>query len=167
MVGARRFLRTIRFDGTDAFVFDRAANADEWAVSGAFAFVRVTRDEIKGKTRQAFANGFLGLTSFGRSTFTCVADIDDDALADATERLAHHCVADHGAPSRRQALPVAREEVAFVCDLVADVPVNTIFALTRSFDDTGQIHEQFRRIEQRLDGGPIYAKAWELDDGRG
>ena len=60
---------------------------------------------------------------------------------------------------------VAEEEIAFSRTLVEEVPVNTIFAVHRSIDDDGEIREQFRRIEQRIAGGPIYAKAWETDSG--
>ena len=33
-----KLLRTIRLDPSDTFVFDRAAEPGEWAVSGAFMF---------------------------------------------------------------------------------------------------------------------------------
>lgn len=160
-----RFLRTIRFDGTDEFVFDKAANPDEWAVSGAFAFADFEPAAISGKTKQAFANGFLSLESFGRSTFTCVAEMDQP-LRDRLERnLAHHFVEHYGAPDIESALPAARDEFTFVAGLVADLPINSLFAVSREFDDDGRIREQFRRIEQRIAGGPIYARAWEIDDG--
>lgn len=164
-MSAPRLLRTIRFDATDEFVFEQAAGPDEWAVSGAFAFAHLSADDIKGKTRQAFANGFLSLQSFGRATFTCVAEISDQELAEAKVSLASHFVECYGAPDSASAMPAAEEEIAFVHDLVAEVPVNTIFAVHRSFDDDGEFREQFRRIEQRIAGGPIYAKAWETDNG--
>lgn len=164
-MSSARLLRTIRFDATDEFVFEQAAGSDEWAISGAFAFAHLSDDDIKGKTKQAFANGFLGLESFGRATFTCVAEISDADLTQITSDLAAHFVENYGAPDAASAAPVANEEIAFVRDLVAEVPVNTIFAVHRSFDESGEIREQFRRIEQRRSGGPIYAKAWETDNG--
>lgn len=160
-----RFLRTIRFDRTDEFVFEVAAGPDEWAISGAFAFAHLNADDITGNTRQAFANGFLSLQSFGRATFTCVAEISGPELSDITTDLAKHFVESYGAPDIATAMPAAEEEIAFVRDLVAEVPVNTIFAVHRALDDSGEIREQFRRIEQRIAGGPIYAKAWETNDG--
>ncbi|MEL6873324.1 MAG: DUF6505 family protein, partial [Pseudomonadota bacterium] len=42
-----KILRTIRFDGSDAYVFERAAEADEFAVSGAFAFADLADDAFK------------------------------------------------------------------------------------------------------------------------
>ena len=164
-MSSTRLLRTIRFDATDEFVFERAAGPDEWAISGAFAFAHLSDDDIKGKTKQAFANGFLGLESFGRATFTCVAEISDAELTQITNDLASHFVESYGAPDIPSAKPVAEEEIAFTRTLVEEVPVNTIFAVHRSIDDDGEIREQFRRIEQRIAGGPIYAKAWETDSG--
>ena len=160
-----RLLRTIRFDGTDEFVFERAAEPDEWAVSGAFAFASLDQEYVTGKVRQAFSNGFLSIESFGRSTFVCVAEFDSSERTILEQRLAEHFVERYGAPDVEAALPAARDEVQFIADLVADVPINTVFVVRREFDDHGQIREQFRTIEQRVEGGPIYAKAWELDHG--
>ncbi|MGD9830923.1 MAG: DUF6505 family protein, partial [Hyphomicrobiaceae bacterium] len=72
-----KLLRTIRFDRSDERVYEVAAAESEWAVSGAFAFAGVEREALVGKVRQAFANGFLGLPSFGRSTFAVVAEAGD------------------------------------------------------------------------------------------
>ena len=69
-----KLLRTIAFDGSDVRVFDRAAAPGEWAVSGAFQFVDLAPAAVTGKLRQAFANGFLGVSSSGRSTaFTSIS----------------------------------------------------------------------------------------------
>ena len=73
-----RFPRTIRLDGSDAQVFERAAAPDEWAVSGAFAFVDTPPEALRGKRAQAFARGFLGTKSFGWSTLVAVAEIAPD-----------------------------------------------------------------------------------------
>ncbi len=160
-----RLLRTIRFDGTDEFVFERAAEPDEWAVSGTFAFAALDREAITGKVRQAFSHGFLSIQSFGRSTFVCVAELSPAERTELEHRLAQHFVERYGAPDVESALPVAHEELQFIADLVAAVPINTVFVVRRQFDDDGQIREQFRTIEQRVEGGPIYAKAWEVDHG--
>ena len=42
------------------------------AVSGAFAFSNLAEGDLTGKLRQEFANGWLGLESFGRATFIAV-----------------------------------------------------------------------------------------------
>ena len=87
-----RLARTIRFDESDDNVFEATAAPDEWAVSGAFAFSNWTEADLVGKKRQAFANGWLGLESFGRSTFVAVAQITEAEYAGAVDRLARHFV---------------------------------------------------------------------------
>ena len=87
-----KFLRTIRFDSSDDHVFELTAAPDEWAVSGGFAFAGLAGGDVKGKTRQAFANGFLGLGSFGRSTFTAVGECGEDDLAGIERALAKHFI---------------------------------------------------------------------------
>lgn len=164
-MGNLRLLRTIRFDGTDAFVFERAAAPDEWAVSGAFAFADRDLATVTGKSRQAFSNGFLSVESFGRSTFVCVAEIDSSERVRLEHLLAQHFVHDYGAPGLDAALPAARAEFDFIAGLAHDLPVNTVVVVRREFDENGEIREQFRTIEKRIEGGPIYARAWESDDG--
>jgi len=166
-----RFLRTIRFDGTDEFVFEAAASPDEWAISGAFAFSGLEPAMVTGKTRQAFTNGFLSVETFGRATFVCVAELDLAAREQLELALAQHFVDAYGAPDVAVALPVAQAEFAFVADLVKDVPVNTVFAVKRSFDDDGDIREEFHKIEQQAPDWPIRAaavsgNASESEDGR-
>ncbi|MEL7153848.1 MAG: DUF6505 family protein, partial [Pseudomonadota bacterium] len=72
-----KLARTIRFDESDDNVFERTAQPDEWAVSGAFEFSNWSQDDLTGKARQAFSNGWLGLETFGRSTFVAVSEITD------------------------------------------------------------------------------------------
>lgn len=151
-----RFLKTIRFDASDTFAFALAAEPDEWAVSGGFAFADIPTDELKGKTRQAFANGFLGLTSFGHTTFTSVAHISDDERHDVIARLARHFIDVYGAPGINEATAAATDEVKFIEELVGDNLINTLFCVSRTFDDDGQLVESFRKLERRIDGGPIY-----------
>ena len=55
-----RFLKTIRFDASDTFAFPLAAEPDEWAISGGFAFADLNREELTGKIRQAFVDYQLG-----------------------------------------------------------------------------------------------------------
>ncbi len=157
-----KFLRTIRFDDTDTRVFDTPAAPDEWAISGAFAFARMAPEEITGKARQAFANGFLGLASFGRATFTVVADLDESELERLHHVLGLHFVSRYGAPDLAAALPVAREECAFIADLCSDAAINTVFAVARSFDADGRIREAFRIVTPPTDE-PLHARVWAVE----
>lgn len=148
-------LRTIRFDATDTFVFTRAAEPDEWAISGAFAFVDLTKRDLVGKTRQEFANGFLGLQSFGRSTFVCAAPIDETTVIALKAGLAEHFVEAYGAPGPVEASQAASDEIEYACALATDLPINTVFAVNRAFEDDGQIREQFHVIEKTAPSWPI------------
>ena len=156
-----KFLKTIRFDPSDDNVFDQAAAPDEWAVSGAFEFAGLEKDAVVGKAKQAFANGFLSLQSFGRSTFASVAELEEDGLEDIEHRLARHFVDRYGAPDEDAARPAAREEAQFVLDLCKDSLINTIFTVQRRFADDGQIKEEFRTIKAP-DARPLHARIWNV-----
>lgn len=159
-----KFLRVIRFDASDDHVFARAAVPDEWAVSGAFSFLALGPGDLVGKTRQAFANGFLGLPSFGRSTFAAIAEMDEAARARVEAWLTDHALSEHGAPNRQAAGEAARDEIAFIADLCADRPINTVIAVQRRIDEEGAIRETFREITPPSE--PRHARIWDVaDDG--
>jgi uncharacterized protein DUF6505 len=158
-----KLLKTVRFDASDERVFELAAAPEEWAVSGAFAFAGLSAETIAGKARQAFANGFLGLASFGRSTFATVAEATPDELAAIEDALARHLVTAYGAPDLEAARPAAKEEAAFVLDLCREAPINTVFTVRRSWDPTGQIKEELRTIRPPA-GEPLHAKVWTVVD---
>lgn len=153
-----RFPRTIRLDESDAAVFDLAAAPGEWAVSGAFAYSELMAQGLQGKTRQAFAHGFLGLESFGRSTLVVVTDIDQASYDGIVELLAQHFVDRYGAPDIAAARPVAEEEAAFAASL-CDHPVNTLLAVSRELEERGVV-ESFRVITP--DAPKSHTKIWEI-----
>lgn len=156
-----KFLKTIRFDMSDDHVFESGAAPDEWAISGAFAFSGVEPDQVTGKTKQAFANGFLSIESFGRSTFASVAEFDDDDMAKVEAGLAQHFIDEYGAPDVAAALPAVREEMKFILDLCESSLINTVFTVRRSFDEDGQIKEEFRTITPP-DAKPIHTRIWSV-----
>lgn len=155
-----KFLSTIRFDPSDLQVFEHPADEGEWAVSGAFAFAALPPDALTGKTRQAFANGFLSLESFGRATFTSVTGITVEDREELTDRLADHFIAAYGAPDRAAARPAAEDEIAYIADLCAGLSLGTVVTVSRELDDQGQLREAFRTIDKPTscaDGG-----AWQI-----
>jgi len=154
-----RFLRVVRFDASDSHVFARSAQADEIAVSGAFEFSNICEADLSGKLRQAFANGFLGLTSFGRATFVVVSEINEIEYEKMIADLARHFIDAYGAPNHGAAEKAAREEAAFATDLCKDNLINTIFAVTRTLDDTG-ICEEFRIIKPPGEG--MHTRIWSV-----
>ena len=154
---ALRFPRTIRFDASDERVFDSAAAAGEWAVSGAFAFADADPASFAGKARQAFAR-LSGTTSFGWSTFVAVAEITREQFEAVIDALARHFVERYGAPSPEAARPAACAEAEFAASLCAH-PINTLLAVERAFGPDG-IVERFRTITR--DGAPAHTKIWTI-----
>lgn len=155
-----KFLKTLRFDGSDAKVFETAAGPEEWAVSGAFAFSGLAPGDLTGKHRQAFANGFLSIESFGRSTFVSVTGIGPEERDALTERLASHFVTRYGAPDAAAARPAAGEEIGFLTELCAGLPFGTVLTVRRSFDTTGEIREEFRKVDSAADCH--HARVWDI-----
>ena len=140
-----KLARTIRFDESDANIFARPAESGEWAVSGGFEFSNWTEGDLVGKARQAFANGWLSLDSFGRATLVAVAQAEPAELDALASRLADHFVTVYGAPDRDTALPHAREELAYMQDLCADHDPNTLLVVQRDLTEAG-VRESFRAI---------------------
>jgi len=154
------FPKTIRMDASDVQVFALAAEPGEWAVSGGFVFADMAPDAISGKTRQAFANGFLGTGSFGWSTFVTVAKITDLDYDAVIATLAAYLVAKYGAPDLGAALPAARAEAEFAAGL-CEHPVNTLICVAREATEDG-IREQFRCVETWRNG--MHAPVWTIED---
>jgi len=141
-----KLARSIRFDESDTNVFERAAEAGEWCISGAFAFSDFNESDLKGKPRQAFRNGWLSLEGFGRTTFVATAEIEAAEVDAVTMALAAHFVAEYGAPDLEAALPVAEEELRHMLDLCEEHSANTLLVVERSVTPEG-IHEAFRTIK--------------------
>lgn len=154
-----KLLKTLRLDQSDDFVFEHSADAGEWAVSGAFEYADSDPAALSPKQRLAFAQGFLGLASFGRSTVVSVSSASDTDIAAVTDALAAHLMQHYGAPSIDAARAAATEEIAFVLDLCAPYPVNQLLLVEREMTDDG-IREGFRAAEKpdRLD----HAKIWTI-----
>ena len=150
-----KLLRTIRLDPSDTFVFERAAEPGEWAVSGAFMFWNADPATMGGKERAAFRGGFLGVASLGRSTLVQIVDANEDGRLAAIDMLAKHLVAEFGAPSVADAVAAAEEEVAFAASL-CNRPLDTLIAVHRTFED-GEIREAFRSLHPRGERKPMRA----------
>ena len=155
-----KFLKTIRFDPSDVNVFENAAEPDQWAIPGGFHFANVTENELVGKSKQAFSHGFLSLQSFGFSTFTSVTDISQDEKKDITQELAEQFIQSYGAPDLSSAMTVAENEISFVVEMCAGVPINSVFALARYFDELKEIREEFRIVQAPQEA--VHTKVWEI-----
>jgi hypothetical protein len=158
-----RLARTIRFDDSDTQVFDPAAQPDEWAISGAFAFSNWTAEMLTGKPRQAFNNGWLGLETYGRATFVATAQIEQGEYDALIARLAQHFVDHYGAPDLDAAHPVAEDELRFMRDMCEDHEPNTLLVVTREMVEAG-VSESFRAIKPQEASLDMVAIHGTLDD---
>jgi hypothetical protein len=165
-----KFARTVRLDVSDRNVFDTPAEPGEWAVTGTFEFLHgVFADgapaEWGAKQQLAFKSGWMGLGSFGRSTFVEVAVVPDAQVEDAIRILAGHLFERYGAPDMLSALDAARHECEDMAGL-CDHPAGTLLAIERDLSDDG-IAERVRVIPATGDGQ--HARIWGLaeDDAAG
>lgn len=153
-----KLLRTIRFDESDTRVFAEAADPGEWAVPGTFVFADADPEKLSRQERQAFANGFLGLDSFGWSTLVTVVTIERDDYEAVIEALARHLQQEFGAPDFATARAAAKEEIDYASSL-CEHPINTLLSLSR-FIEGDAIREQFRIVSPP--GEKPHAKIWEI-----
>ena len=160
--------RTIRLDPSDTFVFERAAEPGEWAVTGSFLFLDQDVTALAGKARAAFRAGFVGVESLGFSTLVVVSEASQAERDAAVERLAAHIHEKFGAPDQDAARAAAREEIDFAASLCGH-PVNTVLALHRTLE-AGEIRETFRVLRPRDPAAPggdrlhAHARAFEFVD---
>jgi hypothetical protein len=150
-----KLLRTIRLDPSDTFVFERAAEPGEWAVSGAFAFWDSDPAQLSGKARTAFRSGFLGVDTLGRSTLVQIVNASADERRQVVETLAARLVSAFGAPTIGEAMAAAEEEVGFA-ESLCEYPPDMLVAVHRTVED-GSIREAFRSLQRSAAPAPLRA----------
>ncbi|MEL6375017.1 MAG: DUF6505 family protein [Pseudomonadota bacterium] len=155
-----KMLRTIRFDASDDHIYEVASPGEEWAISGGAAFTGIDAQALQGKVRQAFANGFLGLGSFGRSTFVSVGEATVAQRDEALAALAAHLRDAHHVP-QAMAEQAARAELDDACALAAELPIHTVLTVRRVLADGGEIEEEFRTIAAPTGDKP-HAQIWSV-----
>ena len=158
-----KLARAIHFDESDMNVFHSPARTGEWCIAGGFEFSDWGEGDLTGKARQAFANGWLGIETFGRVTFVAVTQIEPVEQKALTEGLAQHFVQIYGAPSLETAIGVAEEEVAHMMELCEEHRSNTLLTVARDLTDAG-VNEAFRVIEARDAGLEQFAIHGSLDE---
>lgn len=155
--------RAIHFDESDMNVFHSPARTGEWCISGGFEFSNWGEGDLVGKARQAFANGWLGVETFGRVTFVAVTRIEPAETEALKQALAQHFVEVYGAPSVEAGLGVASEELAQMAALCADHPPNTLLTVARDLTPAG-VRETYRVIEAQDADLDLLAVHGSLDE---
>lgn len=140
----RKLLRGARLDDSDEDIFEIAARPGEWVIPGSFEFLDDDDSTLTGKRLQAFRAGFLGLTSFGRSTIASISSASDDQFQEAVEQLAAHLFDHYGAPDRAAALHAARTELEYA-ESLCEYEIGTLVAVERELTEHG-IAENFKRF---------------------
>ncbi len=154
--------RAIHFDESDLNVFYSPARTGEWCISGGFEFSNWSEADLTGKSRQAFANGWLGLETFGRVTFVAVTRIERREFDLLTRLLAQHFVLVYGAPDLEAAHTVALDEMNHMAGICGEHDPNTLLTVTRELVEEG-VRESFRTIESRHAGLEQFAVHIEPD----
>ena len=153
-----KLAKTIQFDISDTQIFERAAAVQEWAISGTFSFVDSDPDAWPRKQRLAFRTSWLGIGSFGNSTFVQVADISASEYEQAIEVLAKYLVQKFNAPNPEAAAEAARQEIDDMATL-CNHPPGTLLAIEREI--TGQNITDRTRVLKPADKSP-HSRIWTI-----
>ena len=140
-----KFAKTIRFDKSDLNIFPLASEEGELAVVGTFNFYNLKQDDLKGKVKQAFSNGFMGCTTFGYSTLVSLVNIKEKELQQLKTNLGKFLIDNFGAPSIEIAERAANEEINFMLDLCKNHEIGSLLSLSRTLETDG-IKEKFRNL---------------------
>ena len=157
-----KLARAIHFDESDMNVFHSPARTGEWCISGGFEFSNWTEDDLTGKARQAFANGWLGGETFGRVTFVAVTVAEPAEVERLADGLAQHFVEIYGAPSIDAARSVALAEIDHMAELCEDQDPNTLLTVQRELTEAG-VKESFRMIKPQDAGIDQFAIHGSVD----
>ncbi|MEM0950200.1 MAG: DUF6505 family protein [Pseudomonadota bacterium] len=157
-----KLARAVHFDESDMNVLHNPARTGEWCIAGGFEFSDFTEADLVGKVRQAFTNGWLGLETFGRTTFVAVTQVEPREIEALAQSLAHHFVERYGAPALDAALPVAQEELRQMTELCDEHDPGTVITVARELTGSG-VKETFRIIEPRAAALDQFAVHGNLD----
>ena len=158
-----KLARAIHFDESDQRVFHSPARTGEWCIAGGFEFSNWTEADLTGKSKQSFANGWLGAETFGRVSFVAVTQMEPSEREAVVLGLAQHFVDLYGAPSIEAARGVAEAEVDHMAELCDEHAPNTLLTVARELTEAG-VKESFRVIEPQEADMALLAVHGSLDE---
>ena len=153
-----KLAKTIQLDVSDTHVFEHPAEVGEWAITGTFAFVDSDPTDWSGKQQLAFRTAWLGIGSFGNSTFVQVAKISTHQYEQAVRTLAGYLAEFYNAPDREAATWAARQEIDDMITM-CDHPPGTLLAIERAVADEN-ITEKTSVLAPPREAG--HAKIWTI-----
>ena len=153
-----KLAKTIQLDVSDTRVFERPAEVGEWAIAGTFAFADSDPSNWSSKQQLAFRAAWLGIGSFGNSTFVQVAKISTHEYEQAVRTLAVYLAEFYNAPDREAATRAARQEIDDMITM-CDHPPGTLLAIERAVADEN-ITEKTSVLAPPREAG--HAKIWTI-----
>ena len=150
--------KTIQLDVSDNHIFEHPANPQEWAIAGTFSFVDSDPDNWSRKHKFAFQSAWLGLKSYGNSTFVQVTEIPIKEYEFIISSLAKHLVEKYNAPSLEDAKQASKQEIDNMAAL-CNHPQGTLLSIERSLVENG-IKERTRVIKPTKERSK--AKVWNI-----
>jgi len=161
--------RTIRLDPSDTFVFERAAEPGEWAVSGAFVFWNQDPARLGQKARVALRSGFLGIDSLGWSTLAIVTEATEAERETMVERLAADCWKNsaHRILRPRGRPPKKRSRSRPRCATTQPRPCSRCSAASRAAKSANASHAAATRGRRGYDSLHAHARAFTFHEVEG
>ena len=125
--------KTVQLDPSDLHIFERPAENGEWAIAGTFSFVDSDPAAWSKKQKLAFQSAWLGIGSFGYSTFVQATTISSAEYEQLLLTLTAHLTDQYMAPSLEAATNAARQEIDDMATL-CNHPPGTLLAIERTMD---------------------------------
>jgi len=136
--------KTVQLDPSDLHIFERPAETGEWAIAGTFSFVDSDPETWSKKQKLAFQSAWLGIGSFGYSTFVQATAISSSEYDQLLLTLTAHLTDHYMAPSLEAATDAAKQEIDDMATLCNHSP-GTLLAIERTIDGH-KIREKTRII---------------------
>jgi len=153
-----KLAKTIQLDVSDTHVFERPAEVGEWAVTGTFAFVDSDPTNWTSKQQLIFRTAWLGIDSFGHSTFVQVVEMSNSEYEQVIQTLSVYLADVYNAPNQEAAQQAAQQEIDNMVTM-CDHPRGTLLSIERSIAEQN-ITEKTSVLAPS--GSSTHAKIWDI-----
>ena len=127
-----KLAKTVQLDISDTKIFETPANVGEWALAGTFTFVDSNPNDWSNKQKLCFETAWLGVGSFGYSTFVQTTNIYPSEYEQLLDTVTRHLTQKYGAPNQNEAKKAAKLEIDDMTTL-CEHPPGTLLAIERTF----------------------------------
>ena len=133
-----KIAKTVLLDQSDQKVFPITAKHGEWAVTGTFLFTDIDPTECSKKQQIAFRDGWLGIDTFGFSTFVQITTLSPDHKENVNRQLSTFIYETFAPPGMLYAIDAAKKELDDMIWLIND--------------RIGEMYEQIESMEMSIVG---------------